>query len=298
MKDENVLAKWLNNELEGKELQEFMASSEFSTYNRIKESSAQLVVPEGDMDALYARIQENKNRPKVKKLNPWLPRIAAMLVLAIGAAFFIYTNQSTNQIALNGSRTAFLLPDNSQVVLNAGSEADYKTWNWKNNRKLQLDGEAYFKVAKGQTFDVETATGTVTVVGTQFNVKARDGRFDVTCFEGKVRVASNGVTVLLLPGESIAFDNGKRIAMPAEKALEPGWLAYDVKFNSERLENIVNEIERQYNVTIQLQENLKNKPYTGSIPMNDLNKALDLITTANQLTSEKAGNSIILSANK
>ena len=298
MKDEVMLAKWLNNELDEKELKDFMATPEFDTYNKIKEYSAQLTVPEADMDALYNRIENGRIKPvKVKKLTPWITRIAAMLVIALGASYFLYINKTTTQLAENGRRTEFLLPDNSSVMLNAGSEVDYKTWNWENNRKLQLNGEAYFKVAKGQTFDVVTSMGKVTVVGTQFNVKARDNRFDVTCFEGKVRVTCNGKTVLLTPGKSITFENGKMMQMQVEQNHQPGWLTYEVAYNNEKLTSIISEIERQYNVSIEL--NIQNPEeltgYTGYIRMNNLNEALESITTAYQLKSQNTDNKIILS---
>jgi len=298
MKDDTMLAKWLNNELDAKELEAFMSTPEFATYNKIKEYSAQLTAPEADMDALYARISANKNKPaqKVRTLNPWISRIAAMLVIALGATYFLYINKTTTQLAENGQRTEFLLPDNSSVTLNAGSEADYKTWNWKNNRKLQLDGEAYFKAAKGKTFDVVTAMGKVTVVGTQFNVKARDNRFDVTCFEGKVRVTSNGKAVLLTPGKSITFENGK-MQTSEDKKTQPGWLTYEVVYSNEKLTSVINEIERQYSVDVELtvQHPEKLSAFTGYIPMNNLNNALESITTAYNLKSQKTGNKIILS---
>ena len=297
MKDDKMLAKWLNNELDEKGLKAFMATPEYATYNRIMEYSAQLTVPEANMDALYARIEANKNRPvKVRTLSPWIGRIAAMLILMLGVTYFLYTTKTTSELALAGQRTEFLLPDNSSVTLNSGSEVDYKAWNWKNNRKLQLDGEAYFKVAKGQTFDVETAMGTVTVVGTQFNVKARDNRFDVTCFEGKVRVTSNGNTILLTPGMSVAFDNGKQLSLPSDDNSQPGWLTYEVKYQQEKLERIINEMERQYRIDIELTDKqIDTMTHSGSIPMNNLNDALEIIETAHQLKSHKAGNKIILS---
>lgn len=297
MKDEVMLAKWLNNELDEKELKAFMASPEFDTYNKIKEYSAQLTVPEVDMDTLYAGIEHRKNKAvKVRTLNPWFTRIAAMLVLFLGATFFLYTTHTTTQIADTGKRTEFLLPDNSTVLLNAGSEADYKTWNWKNNRKLQLDGEAYFKVAKGQTFDVVTPMGKVTVVGTQFNVKARGSRFDVTCFEGKVRVtSSDNQILLLLPGESIAFEKGKKIEVPMDKKSQPGWLSNEADFYKESLSNVIKEIERQYNVEITVNTALPAERFTGTIPTNDINTALELIEAPYHLKSKKAGNKITLS---
>jgi ferric-dicitrate binding protein FerR (iron transport regulator) len=214
----------------------------------------------------------------------------------LGATYFLYTTKTTTELASAGQRTEFLLPDNSSVTLNSGSEVDYKAWNWKNNRKLQLDGEAYFKVAKGQTFDVVTAMGTVTVVGTQFNVKARDNRFDVTCFEGKVKVTSKGNTILLTPGMSVAFDNGKQIDLPSDENSQPGWLTYEVNYQQERLDRILNEMERQYRVDIELTDKQKAAElHIGGVPMNNLNDALEIIETAYQLKSHKAGNKIILS---
>jgi transmembrane sensor len=297
MKDDKMLAKWLNNELDEKELKAFMATPEYATYNKIKEYSAQLTVPEADMDALYARIEANKNRPvKVRTLSPWISRIAAMLILTLGVTYFVYTTKVTTQLAENGKRTEFLLPDNSSVTLNAGSEVDYKAWNWKNNRKLQLDGEAYFKVAKGQTFDVVTTMGKVTVVGTQFNVKARDNRFDVTCYEGKVKVTSNGTTILLTPGMSVAFEDGKQLNIPSDENTQPGWLTYEVNYQQEKLGRIINEMERQYNIDIQLTDKqMETDAHVGGIPMNNLNDALEIIESAHHLKSHKAGNKIILS---
>lgn len=290
-----MLAKWLNDELEGKELETFMASPEYAVYNKIKEYSAQLTVPEGDMDSLYERIQRNRDKQtKVRTLNPWLPRVAAMLVMALGVTYFFYTTNTTTQLADNGNRTEFLLPDNSQVVLNAGSTAEYREWNWSGNRKVELDGEAYFKVAKGQKFDVVTELGTVTVVGTQFNVKERDGRLDVTCFEGKVKVTAKNNEILLTPGMSVAFQNGKLAEMPADDDTQPGWLHYEVEFRDVPLASVISEMERQYNIDIDLTAK-KEMLFNGHIPMNDIATALDMIKTASHLKSEKAGNKIILS---
>lgn len=301
MKDDVTLARWLNDEMDEQELKGFMASPEFATYSRIREYSAQLTAPDADMDTLYATISRNKNRqqePKVRQLNPWLPRIAAILVLALGATYFLYTTKTTTEVAGLGERKEFLLPDNSEVVLNAGSEAEFRTWNWDGNRKIELEGEAYFKVAKGEKFDVITDMGTVTVVGTQFNVKARGDRFDVTCFEGKVKVTNGKEDILLTPGRSIAFVKGKMMQVPAEENTQPGWITYEASFANEQPQNVLDEMERQYNVEIELNAQLPNggKAFTGTIPMNDMDTALDVIGTIYHLKAEKSGKKIILTA--
>lgn len=301
MSEDVTLAKWLNNEMNDKELQDFMSTPEYATYNKIKEYSAQLTAPEADMDALYQNITRNKNRaaqPKVRKLNPWLPRVAAIFVIMLGAAFFLYAAHTTTQLTAAAQRDTFLLPDYSEVVLNAGSEAEYKEFNWAANRRLELNGEAYFKAAKGKTFDVVTPLGTVTVVGTQFNVKARNGRLDVTCFEGKVKVASGNNVVFLTPGKSVAYENGRSIDLNAvSTTTQPGWINHEAAFNNESLTNVISELERQYNTTIKLNvSTIPAEHYTGVLPTKDMATALDIIQQIYHLKSAKAGNTIILSS--
>lgn len=296
MKEDIKLAKWLDGRMTEKELREFEALPGFETYRKIKEYSGVLTAPDTDIENIYQNVTRNKNkRSGVRKLNPWLAKIAAVLVVTLGLSYFFYTTHTTNTIAETGNRTEFLLPDNSSVVLNSGSEAEFRTWNWDNNRKVELKGEAFFKVAKGKKFDVITNLGTVTVVGTQFNVKARENRFDVTCFEGKVIVKSNGKEVTLTPGQSVAFEKGKNIIVPLEEADQPGWITYEVDFHNEKLANVIAEMERQYNVTIDLPEG-SYSPFNGPLPMNDLNTALDNITTIYNLKTEREGGKIILTS--
>lgn len=301
MEEDVKLAKWLSGEMDGAELKAFMQTPEYTTYSKIKEFSAQLTAPQGDMDSLYNRIQENKyrgNKPetRVRRLSTWLPRVAAILVLAFGAAYFLYTGQTSTHLADNGKRDTFLLPDNSEVVLNSGSAAEFKEWNWSSNRRIELKGEAYFKVAKGQKFDVVTPEGTVTVVGTQFNVKARNGRLDVTCYEGRVKVVSNGQQILLTPGKSVAYANGKNLNIANDTHQQPVWVGgNDVAFENESLEQVVAEMERQYNLTIKVDAETA-RTYTGPIPTDDIETALIIIQKHWTLNAVQTGNNITLSA--
>jgi len=299
MNEDITLAKWLNDEMDEAELNEFMQAPEYATYSKIKTLSAELKAPDVDLKDLYQSIDKSQSqikKPKVRKLNSWLPRIAAVLVLALGISFYLFTTAVTTQTALAGNRDVFILPDESEVTLNAGSEASYKEWNWSDNRKLQLNGEAYFKVAKGKTFDVVTPLGTITVVGTKFNVKVRNNRLDVTCFEGKVKVTTKNGTLLLTPGKTVAFNDGKNLELPNTIANKPGWLGYETYFANESLQNVISEMERQYKVDITVVGNVPAKPFTGTIPMNNITTALDIIQPIYHLKSKKAGDKIILTA--
>ena len=164
-------------------------------------------------------------------------------------------------------------------------------------RSVQLDGEAYFKVAKGKTFDVHTPLGTVTVVGTQFNVKARDNRFDVTCFEGKVKVTYNSDEVFLSPGENVTFENGDKITIPETTDAQPEWINDEVNFEKEKLANVFKELERQYNIKIQVQNISPQETYNGALPTDNLEEALGILSTTAKLKVVKADkDTVILSS--
>ncbi|OYQ37655.1 hypothetical protein CHU92_07815 [Flavobacterium cyanobacteriorum] len=298
MQEDTKLARWLNNEMDEAELKAFAATPEYETYCKIRDYSAGLTVPDGDLDGLYKKIMLRRQKQVNKiRLSAIIPRIAAILVIAVCLTWFFYINRTITQIASAGKRIEFVLPDKSDVLLNSGSEVSFKPNRWENERKIVLRGEAFFKVSKGEVFDVETALGTVTVVGTQFNVKARDNRFEVTCFEGKVKVVYRSEIVYLLQGESVAFEDGKAIAIPDNDDIrQPGWITFETTFTSERPENIIRELERQYNVAIKLEGKPEGSLFTGTIPMDNIDTALEFLESTYHLKSEKKGNTIILSS--
>ena len=190
-------------------------------------------------------------------------------------------------------KITFSLPDNSEVVLNSGSEIKFKKWNWNNNRTLKLDGEAFFKVAKGKKFEVETNLGKVAVLGTQFNVKARENRFDITCFEGRVKVNYKDKEIILTHGQSVSFENGSQINTKATNQ-NPEWLENQIAFNKEHLRAILDEIQRQYNVSIEVKTTYPDELFTGKIPTNNLDIALKIIATTYHLESTKTESNKII----
>jgi transmembrane sensor len=288
MEKNYILAKWLNNDLTEEELAEFKASPDFEKYKKIKNYSGQLKVSDfNEAKVLENILSHKKVTPKVIPLyKNWMFRVAAILVLALGITFTVQNFSTETQYASNGKRTTFSLPDNSEVVLNAGSEIEYKNWNWNNHRELKLNGEAYFKVAKGKKFEVETNLGKVTVLGTQFNVKARKNRFDITCYEGRVKVNYKDKEIILTPGKSVTYENGKQLnALVVNQ--KPEWLENKIAFNKENLSHILDEIQRQYNVTISVETKYPDELFTGKIPLDNLDVALQIIATTYNLEPKK-----------
>ena len=298
MKEEFDLAKWLAGEMSESELAAFEKTPEYAAYAKIKKYSAQLEAPVVDEKKLYGNITAGKQNPKGKVIPLYVRiiRVAAVLVLFLGLGYFAMTVIPTTETAQNAHTTSFLLPDDSQVVLNAGSEINYKKWDWDNHRNLQLEGEAFFKVAKGKKFEVVTSLGKVTVLGTQFIVKSRNGRFDVSCYEGRVKVDYNNTEVIITKGQSVAFAEGNAIDVPANNGSGPEWLNHKLAFNRESLQNIIDELSRQYAIQIELKGVSSSQLFTGVLPLKNLDEAIQIVASTYHLAPKKEKGKIILEA--
>ena len=299
MKENYNLGKWLAGEMTEIQLEAFKKSPEYYTYAKIKDFSSQLTPPDFDTDATYEKVlQSKKNKTVFLLQNNWVWKIAAVITLFIGIGLLYSNLSSSSQMAEAGKRNSFLLPDHSQVVLNSVSELTYKKSNWDNNRECKLVGEAFFKVAKGKTFDIKTSLGTVTVVGTQFNVKSRKNRFEVECYEGKVKVQFDGKKTFLTKGQNIVIQNGKQIdALPSNQS-QPNWMHHEMKFSSENLVDVVAEIERQYNIAIELKTISTDQKFTGILPTDNIDIAVKIISTTYHLEQTKTDKKLILQSNE
>ncbi len=292
MEEKYMLAKWINNELTTEEINDFKKSQDYSIYKNIKEYSAQLKTKEFDEDDLLNKIKLRKNdSTKVIQIaQNWFFRIVALILISLGVFMFYQENNSVVEFVEKGHKSTFVLPDNSEITLNSDSELKYKEKNWENNRTLHLTGEAYFKVAKGKKFEVNTNLGKVTVLGTKFNVKARNNRFDVICFEGKVKVDYNDKTIILKQSDKVSFENNDLIIQKKTAETMPSWLDNEIVFDQEQLKNILEEIERQYNISIKCDLESTNQLFTGKIPNNNIEVALQIIATTFQLQTKKVSN--------
>ncbi|KQB39688.1 FecR family protein [Flavobacterium aquidurense] len=295
MKKNRLLAKWLNNDLSPDELAEFEASPDFEKYQKIKNYTAHLEVDNFDENAMLSAILKQKEAtPKVVSLyKKWMLRGAAIFILALGITVVLKFLVPQTQKADFGEKTTFSLPDNSEVVLNSDSEINYKKWNWNSNRHLELKGEAYFRVSKGKRFEVQTNLGKVTVLGTQFNVKARKNRFDVVCYEGRVKVNYANAQIVLTHGQSVSFENGKQVEMTIS-SLKPEWMDNQICFYKENIRTLLDEVERQYNIKIELNSKDTISLFTGKLPAKNLDVALQIISTTYHLEARKVSKNKII----
>jgi transmembrane sensor len=155
-----------------------------------------------------------------------------------------------------------------------------------------MDGEAFFNVEKGKTFTVKTNLADIQVLGTSFNVFARDEQFKVSCFTGKIRVTSGSQSVIITPNETAFLKNNKLVTSRDENVQASAqWRSGEFNYINTSLILVFAEIERQYNVNFVMQNNIDNLYFTGNITNKDLVAALDIICIPMNLTYEIGSNS-------
>ncbi len=294
MEEKYPLAQWLNEDLNEKEKAELLADPDFATYEKIRKYSSELSTSDFDEYKMLSNILASKKKQETKIIplfRNWIYKVAAILVLGIGFAFLYQNTNQEKQIATIGNKITFGLPDASQVVLNSASEIEYKKSNW--NRKVKLDGEAYFKVAKGKRFEVYTNLGKIAVLGTEFDVKARKNRLDVTCFEGRVQVNYKDFQIILSQGQSTTFENGKQTNSFVSNS-KPEWIDNKIAFVKQNLNQIIDELEQNYDIKIKSNLFQNRELFTGKIPTNDLDVALDIISSTYQLKIVKINSKSII----
>ncbi len=290
MKEESLEKKWLANNLSDTEKEAFDKLRDAELNQKIIEGAQQFKASQfssiEELEAFKTRIDSEKKPVITLRTYKLAFKIAAIFVISLGVYFtFFFTNITTIE-TLASQKTTIELPDASSVMLNADSKITYHKKKWQSNRKLQLTGEAFFKVAKGSKFDVITSEGIISVLGTQFNVKSRENYFEVICFEGLVSVSSNNQTIELSKGKSIRIINKKTVS-EIIKRNKPDWLTNKSQYKSVPLYFVLEEFKRQYNIEINSNKVDTRLLFTGGFVHTNIDEALKTITIPFNLTYKK-----------
>lgn len=294
--DDRFLARWLNNELTEEELSEFQSSSEYAAYKKMMAGAEALESPTFDQEALLAKIKsQQKGKLIVTKRKVNYLRYAVAAVVLLAASFVFYTMPDLTTIRTQvGEQQTIQLPDGSEVILNANSSIAYSEDDWEDERKLQLEGEAYFKVEKGNTFSVETNTGIVSVLGTQFTIRDVSDFFEVKCFKGSVKVESGDDQEILKPKKSVRKIRGKQMVLREIRGHSPEWLEGKTTFESVPVSQVFAALKNQYDIQFEGASVNQSLTYSGTFPHNDLDLALKVVFASLELDYELRNNGLVV----
>jgi len=297
MNTDKYVKKWLEGTLTSEEKAKFEQTESFKKIKKISESVQYFKAPEYDIEAELNRINQNRSeKGKVVGLN-WqkiLLRVAAILTIIVGSyIYYLYFLNTTVETTVAEKRN-IILPDSSEVMLNAVSKITFNTIRWKNNRKIELEGEAFFKVRKGSSFYVETIAGDISVLGTQFNVKQRREYFEVICYEGVVQVKTEGESNRLQASQTIRIVNGKILKDILSDEATPSWINNESSFKSIPFIEVIREFERQYKVSVTAENIDMERLFTGRFTHNDMILALKSITIPQNISYQITENDKII----
>lgn len=236
-----------------------------------------------------------QNRAKRIPIRLILQYVAAA---CIGLLVFLTIFDPHERISTGNRQVLVTLPDGSSVNLNRQSSITFKKRGWTQNRVVQLEGEGFFSVRKGNPFTVNTLKGQVKVLGTSFNVKAGEEAFEVKCLSGRVSVAHGASTQVLSARQSTHLQTDGRLS-PPEEELRPDiadWRNVEIIMDSARLQEVFEELERQFGIevvsNIADDERLVNAFFRNS----NLDSALYNIHYAvSNISFEERGDTIIVS---
>lgn len=160
----------------------------------------------------------------------------------------------TNKLSTpKGGQYQLVLPDGTKVWLNSASTLVYPTAFNGPDREVELNGEAYFEVAKNKLmpFIVHSHKQAVRVLGTHFNINSYPSEESIktTLIEGSVQVDFNGNSCLLKPGQQAEASGGIRVRK-ADTDQVLSWLNNDFNFKDENIESIMRKLERWYDITV------------------------------------------------
>jgi transmembrane sensor len=182
-----------------------------------------------------------------------------------------------------GGQYQLVLPDGTQVWLNAASSLRFPTAFAGEERRVELRGEGYFEVSKykDKPFKIVANTTVVEVLGTHFNVKAYpdEKATNTTLLEGSVKVSNGNAGRIIKPGEQAIVDQSAGInIVEADLEQVTAWKQGYFQFNNEQFHSIAHQLERWYDIEFVYPPSLADKQFAGAIPRNtNLSQVLKIL---------------------
>ncbi|MDO5572148.1 MAG: DUF4974 domain-containing protein [Bacteroidales bacterium] len=240
-------------------------------------------------DKAFAKVEKRISDDNRKKFfTKAMFSIAAILTipLLIGGFLLLNFNKSGNDTtvvmqrvsSVKGTITSFILPDSSQVWLNSESTISFPSSFDENERIVNLDGEAYFKVKADNNHPFKVVTpknNIVTALGTEFNVCAYsdDSEEEAFLVKGNINYLLNNKSFNVQPGDKYHFDSSTNLVSKETIALNDAasWKQGKLIFKNTPLDKVVKKLSRHYSVDISIKdEKLKNYKYTATFSNENL----------------------------
>jgi ferric-dicitrate binding protein FerR (iron transport regulator) len=211
------------------------------------------------------------------------------------------TGSEREYTTANGRRAMIPLPDGTVVHLNAASRLWVDPAFGGTERRVVLEGEAYFAVASdpSKPFRVYTGASFTEVRGTEFGVRYRRDKIDVVVSRGKVRVVSRskGGSVDLERGEGVTATASGELSKPHRVDLHESlaWRENRMAFKKTPLEDVMTEIEEVYDLHVEFKTPAaRSRTLTGTFSVDSIDVVLSQIALAMDLSIHRDGRTVVV----
>ncbi len=219
-----------------------------------------------------------------------------------------YQGLNTNHLIYNtitvpkGSKIQkVLLSDGSAIFLNAGTSFTFPIAFIGNERRVTINGEGYFEIAKNKSkpFYVNHNDVHVKVLGTHFNVNAYSGESNevkVTLLEGSVEIIKGKQQRLLKPGQTLTLNDSKvDLNDGVDTSKTTAWKNEQFYFDGDDIHTIMSQVEKVYNVNVVYNDAI-NYSFVAKLSRNEsLSTILQVLELTNVVHFKIEGNKVIVS---
>lgn len=200
-----------------------------------------------------------------------------------------------------GETYQVLLPDGTKVWLNAASSITYPA-NFASlkERRVDLEGEAYFEVAKDKLhpFVVKSGNQTVEVLGTHFNINsyANEPLIKTTLIEGSIKInGKNGQQGILKPNQQAVFSTSQLRIENVDTEVAIAWKNNKFMFDSAPIQEVMKMVERWYNVEIIYEGDAPSDKFNGSVSrFENVSKVLQILQSTKKVHFKIEGRRIFV----
>ncbi len=292
--DKNIINDVLNGEAsqhQATEIANYFCSkegeNEFSSrlhdkfYNNIKEEN----IDTKKIEIIKSRIL-NEVKSSKKTTSPWLVAAALVPLFTLGNLALLLNFQDTDPavhelITSNGNKVTITLEDKSTIILNSGSKLIYPAQFSDNERRVKLEGQAYFNIAhnKEKPFIVDLGETNIQVTGTKFDVEAYGSSplTQVTLDEGGIIFNTPHASYKLEPHNQLEYNQEKDLTkiIHVQNNQASEWRYNRLSFDKTNLKDVLLDIERMYGVNFEvLDSRLYNYSYSMQCDQLEVDKIL------------------------
>jgi ferric-dicitrate binding protein FerR (iron transport regulator) len=227
----------------------------------------------------------------------WWAAAAIIFVTSLGIWQYIRTTGKLVMQTAFGETRQEVLPDGSQVMLNANTTLNYRKWKDGTDREVWVSGEAFFhvkKTAQKTRFIVHTGHFDVVVTGTQFNVINRNSKNNVLLTEGSVTIQGKGQEVQMKPGEFVEFNNTGIQKKDVNHAPVLAWTEHKFIFEKTPMKEVAELVADLYGIKVTLAYNTAaTDSLSGIMPSDNLDDLVQVLTFSGY-DVEKTGKEILI----